>query len=104
MVGSAITIGSDPELEYEECIIKVKALLRFRRKIEHKQFLKYCTEIGLESNAKILLALSGGIDSMALLYLLYESGFSIEVAHCNFQLRGKDSEADEQFVRGPVRP
>ena len=65
----------------------------------HKQFLKYCTEIGLESNAKILLALSGGIDSMALLYLLYESGFSIEVAHCNFQLRGIDSEADEQFIR-----
>ena len=29
MVGSAITIGSDPELEYEECIIKVKALFEF---------------------------------------------------------------------------
>lgn len=73
--------------------------MRFWKENMHKQFLKYCTEIGLESNAKILLALSGGIDSMALLYLLYESGFSIEVAHCNFQLRGKDSEADEQFVR-----
>ena len=73
--------------------------MRFWKENMHKQFLKYCTEIGLESNAKILLALSGGIDSMALLYLLYESGFSIEVAHCNFQLRGIDSEADEQFIR-----
>jgi tRNA(Ile)-lysidine synthase len=48
---------------------------------------------------KILLAVSGGIDSMVMLDLFLKAGFSIAVAHCNFQLRGKDSDADEQLVK-----
>ena len=48
---------------------------------------------------KILLALSGGIDSIVLFDLLVHCGFSISVAHCNFKLRGKESDADEVFVR-----
>lgn len=48
---------------------------------------------------KILVGVSGGIDSMVLLHLLVHAGFSVGVAHCNFGLRGDESDADEQFVR-----
>jgi len=65
----------------------------------HKQFLKYCEKIGLIRETKILVAASGGLDSMALLHLFHLSGFSIEVAHCNFNLRGEESNGDEQFVK-----
>ncbi|WP_395655099.1 tRNA lysidine(34) synthetase TilS [Flavobacterium sp.] len=48
---------------------------------------------------KLLLAVSGGIDSMVLLDLFYKLRFEICVVHCNFQLRGKESDADELLVR-----
>lgn len=48
---------------------------------------------------KILLALSGGPDSVALLRVLLELDYSVAAAHCNFKLRGDESERDEQFVR-----
>jgi tRNA(Ile)-lysidine synthase len=48
---------------------------------------------------RLLLAVSGGIDSMVLLYLCHQLDLSFAVAHCNFQLRGDESDADEQFVR-----
>jgi len=64
-----------------------------------KQFLKYCEKIGLNNETKILLTVSGGLDSMALLHLFHLSGFSIEVAHCNFNLRDEESNGDEQFVK-----
>lgn len=47
---------------------------------------------------KILVALSGGLDSMVLTELLYQSGYNISLAHCNFGLRGNESQADEHFV------
>lgn len=47
---------------------------------------------------KILLGVSGGIDSMVMLNLLRRSGFSIAVAHCNFSLRGEESDGDQQLV------
>lgn len=50
-------------------------------------------------NAKILCAVSGGIDSMVMLVLLKNAGFEVAVAHCNFGLRGLDSDQDEVFVR-----
>jgi tRNA(Ile)-lysidine synthase len=47
---------------------------------------------------KILLAVSGGMDSMVMLHLFLQAGFSVAVAHCNFQLRGEESDEDENFV------
>jgi tRNA(Ile)-lysidine synthase len=53
----------------------------------------------LNDHHKYLLAVSGGIDSVVMLDLFKDSGKSIGIAHCNFQLRGEDSENDEEFVR-----
>lgn len=48
---------------------------------------------------KLLLATSGGIDSMVLLYLCNQLKLDARVAHCNFQLRGDESDEDEKFVK-----
>ena len=50
------------------------------------------------TNQKILLAVSGGVDSMVLADLCLKSDFNISIAHCNFKLRGDESDADERFV------
>lgn len=51
----------------------------------------------LEKDDKYLVALSGGADSVTLLWVLHELGYQIEACHCNFQLRGAESDRDEQF-------
>jgi len=50
-------------------------------------------------NKKLLLAVSGGIDSMVLAHLFKTLGYDICIAHCNFGLRGDESDGDENFVR-----
>lgn len=48
---------------------------------------------------KVLVAVSGGLDSMVLLNLCLKAGFEVGVAHCNFGLRGEESNGDELFVK-----
>ena len=47
----------------------------------------------------MLVAVSGGADSVALFFSLRKLGYQFEVAHCNFNLRGKESDQDEFFVK-----
>ena len=62
-------------------------------------FLHYIHEHKLfDTKSKILLAISGGIDSVCLADLLIRSGYNVEFAHCNFKLREEESDQDEIFV------
>lgn len=47
---------------------------------------------------KILAAVSGGMDSVLLVHLLHSANYNFGIAHCNFQLRGAEADADQQFV------
>lgn len=53
----------------------------------------------VDSRDRVLLALSGGMDSVVLMQILLDLGYLPDIAHCNFQLRGADSDADETFCR-----
>ncbi len=48
---------------------------------------------------KILIAVSGGLDSIVMAHLFKQSGFEFCIAHCNFKLRSEESDGDEKFVR-----
>lgn len=54
-------------------------------------------QLGTEA-PRLLLAVSGGLDSVAMAHLCHRAGISFGVAHANFQLRGQASDADEDFV------
>ncbi len=72
-------------------MIKKTMLNRFNKYIESKNLFN--------KNDKILLTVSGGIDSVVMLDLFIKSNFSFGIAHCNFNLRGKESDLDEKFVK-----
>ncbi len=66
-------------------------LLRFKDSVKQNFFFS--------PKDKLLLAVSGGVDSVVLCELCKQAGYNFIIAHCNFQLRGEESERDEQFVK-----
>ncbi len=66
-------------------------LLKFQ-----KHILEHFADI---ASKKILLAVSGGIDSMVLADLFRKSKFDFALIHCNFKLRNTESDLDQQFVQ-----
>ena len=64
-----------------------------------QEFKKFISENNLINPAdKILLAVSGGIDSMVMVHLFHKLGYNIGIAHCNFSLRAIESDRDEDLV------
>ena len=66
-----------------------KFALRVKRYVETNKLLS--------ANGLYLVALSGGSDSVALLRVMIDLGYRIEAMHCNFHLRGEESDRDEAF-------
>lgn len=70
----------------------------------HIVFSKFIEENQLvRTGEKVLLAVSGGMDSMCMLHLFHQSGYNFQIAHCNFQLRGKHSDEDEALLRDTAK-
>ena len=64
-----------------------------------QQFIDHTKkEFSLKKKDTILLAVRGGLDSVVMCDLFHQAGFQFAIAHCNFQLRGKESDEDETFV------
>lgn len=65
----------------------------------HEKVSQYIADHSLfQKEDRLLVALSGGADSVALLRVLHAGGWSVQAAHCNFHLRGEESDRDEEFV------
>ena len=64
-----------------------------------QRFIDYATQQHLFSQGqKVLLAVSGGRDSVVMADLFHRAGIPFEIAHCNFNLRPGDCDRDEAFV------
>ena len=69
-----------------------------------QRFLEFSKKEKLFSaNSRLLLAVSGGVDSMVMARLFREAGIDHAIAHCNFSLRGEESDNDEKFVSAYAR-
>lgn len=66
---------------------------------QFKAYWKRNEAAGLPAGGKVLLAVSGGEDSMVMANLFLKCGIGFGVAHCNFKLRGDDADGNEQFVQ-----
>ncbi|MFM7079853.1 MAG: tRNA lysidine(34) synthetase TilS [Bacteroidota bacterium] len=64
-----------------------------------ESFLESLSRLGVNKQSRVLIAVSGGVDSMALMHLFHAAQIPSAVAHCNFNLRGNDSNADEMLVK-----
>lgn len=63
------------------------------------QFLNYINDQRLfDADSRILLAVSGGVDSVVMAHLFHKANFKFGIAHCNFKLRYEESEGDELFT------
>ena len=65
-------------------------LLRFKEYIQQQNLF--------QPKDQLLIAVSGGVDSVVLCELCHRAGYNFSIAHCNFKLRGKESERDKEFV------
>ncbi len=66
----------------------------------YNSFLKFINEHQLiQPTDRVVLAVSGGLDSVVMTHLFFRAGFAFGIAHVNFGLRGAESDADEQLVR-----
>jgi tRNA(Ile)-lysidine synthase len=65
-----------------------------------ERFAAYINQYQLFTQAdQVLAAMSGGMDSVLMVHLLKAAGYSFAIAHCNFQLRGAEAQADQDFCR-----
>ena len=65
-----------------------------------EDFNKYlCDNFPFLIDSKFIIAMSSGVDSVVLSHLCYKLKLNFSIAHCNFSLRGKESDLDEEFIK-----
>src|SRR6185295_1674668 len=72
-------------------MINMSLLQRFKEFIQQQNLF--------HQKDQLILAVSGGVDSVALCELCKQAGYHFTIAHCNFKLRDKESERDKEFVK-----
>lgn len=64
----------------------------------YQRFIDTLNRLKITRDQLIIIALSGGADSVALLHMFHQAGYKCVAAHCNFHLRNEESDRDERFV------